>query len=522
MPSPRSRGGVATLRLVLGEDKQGPIVAGTIVVAAVALMALTVFTSDRLKTVGPLLAFGVLFAVLHQTILRWRSLLVMIVLVILFIPIRRYSLSSSLPIHLEPYRLIVFFAGAAWVTSLLIDPRVRFRRTPLDGPLLLFLFIALASDIVNRGRVNSVPGEVPKKLLFFLSYLIVFYFTVSVIRRYSDVESVTRVLVIGGTILGFLGLLERNTGYDVFNHLQSVFPFLHLDASQIPHLHRGGRLRVYASAQHPIALGAALAMLVPFGIYLTRRRGGRLWWIAVTLLTFGALSTGSRTSIIVFGAIGLVYLLGRPGKVLRLWPLLVPALLAIHLAVPGSLGTIRSSFFPKGGIIAQQTNASVGSGRLATLGPALHREFSPNPLLGEGFGTRVTVPDPPSVPTANGPILDDQWLGILIETGVAGALALLWVYLRFMRRLWPATKDEHSPRSWFLLAAVASAASFATSMFFYDAFSFIQVTFMLFIVLGLGVSAYLAPEPMRVAAPVPHKARQQLLPRLNDPQGQPT
>jgi len=520
--SSRPSRGVAALRVVLGEDKQGPVVAGAIVIAAVALLALTVFTSDRLKTVGPLLALAVLFAVLHQSILRWRSLLVMIVLIILFIPIRRYSLAASLPIHLEPYRLIVFFVGAAWITSLLIDPRVRFRKTPLDGPLLLFMFIALASDIVNRARVNSVPGEVPKKLLFFLSYLIVFYFTVSVIRRFSDVESVTRVLVVGGAILGFLGLVERNTGYDVFNHLQSVFPFLHLDASQIPHLHRGGRLRVYASSQHPIALGAALAMLVPFGIYLTRRRGGKLWWVAVVLMTFGSLSTGSRTSIIMFAALALVYLLGRPGKVLRLWPLLIPALLAIHLAVPGSLGTIRSSFFPKGGIIAQQTNASVGSGRLATLGPALHREFVPNPILGEGFGTRVTVPDPPSVPTTNGPILDDQWLGTLLETGLAGALTLLWLFLRFMRRLWPESQDDESPRSWYLLAAVASVVCFGVSMFFYDAFSFIQVTFMLFIVLGLGVAAFLAPEPVRVAVRVPRQTiRVPLVPRLDDPQGQP-
>src|SRR5579862_6979840 len=166
--SSRPSRGVAALRVVLGEDKQGPVVAGAIVIAAVALLALTVFTSDRLKTVGPLLALAVLFAVLHQSILRWRSLLVMIVLIILFIPIRRYSLAASLPIHLEPYRLIVFFVGAAWITSLLIDPRVRFRKTPLDAPLLLFLFIALTSDIVNRARVNSVPGEVPKKLLFFL------------------------------------------------------------------------------------------------------------------------------------------------------------------------------------------------------------------------------------------------------------------------------------------------------------------------------------------------------------------
>ena len=99
----------------------------------------------------------------------------------------------------------------------------------------------------------------------------------------------------------------------------------------------------------------------------------------------------------------------------------------------------------------------------------------------------------------NGPILDDQWLGILLETGVAGTFALLWVFVRLIRRLWPHARDDDSPAGWFMIAGIASVASFAVSMFFYDAFSFIQVTFMLFILMGLSASALLAPEYARAA-----------------------
>ena len=506
------------MRVVLGQEKRGPLVASTILVAAIALLGFTVFTSDKLSTIGPLLAVGVVLVVWHQTLFRWRSLIVLIVLVILFIPIKRYSLPASLPINLEPYRLVVFFVALGWVTSLLIDPRVRFRKTPIDGPLILFAFIALLSDIVNRTRVNSVQSEVVKKLLFFLSFFLVFYLTVSLLRRARDIDFIVRVLVAGGAVLGLLAIVERNTGYDVFNHLQSVFPFLHLDSLNVPHLPpRGGRLRVYASAQHPIALGAALTMLVPFAIYLTRHHGKR-WWGAAALLTLGSMTTGSRTSVTMFIAIGVVYLLLRPTLVRRFWPALIPALLAIHFAAPGALGTVRSSFFPKGGLIAQQTNAAVGHGRLATLGPALRREFDPNPLLGEGFGTRVTAPTP-TVPVANAPILDDQWLGIVCETGVAGTIALLWLFIRFIRRLWPAARDDDSPFGWLMIASIASVASFAVSMFFYDAFSFIQVTFLLFIVMGLGVSALTTPDYARALQVSARAARR--APQLGAPQGQP-
>ena len=34
---------------------------------------------------------------------------------------------------------------------------------------------------------------------------------------------------------------------------------------------RGGRLRVHASSQHPIAIGVALMMILPIAVYLAQR-----------------------------------------------------------------------------------------------------------------------------------------------------------------------------------------------------------------------------------------------------------
>jgi O-antigen ligase len=192
-------------------------------------------------------------------------------------------------------------------------------------------------------------------------------------------------------------------------------------------------------------------------------------------------------------AIGIVYILLRPQQMKRFWPAIIPTLIIIHFALPGTLGTIKESFFPQGGIVAQQKNANVGSGRLATLGPALHSEFTPNPILGEGFGTRVTTPDP-VLAQPNGPILDDEWLGVLLEIGVVGTLALVWLFVRSLRRMGKAAKNDFSPRGWLLAATTAGVAGYGLGMFTYDAFSFIQVTFLLFIVLGIGAAALLWPS----------------------------
>jgi len=332
-----------------------------------------------------------------------------------------------------------------------------------------------------------VSGEVYKKLAFFASFIIVIYLIASVLRHARDIELIVSLLTVGGAILATFAVIERRTNYNVFNHLQTVIPFLRLNPANIPSVPYGqtGRLRVFASAQHSIALGAAFAMLFPLALYRARERARLLWWISALLLGMGALSTGSRTAVVMLVVECIVFIWLRFKEMRRLWPLLIPALLFVHFAAPGALGSVRSSFFPRGGIVQEQTKASVGSGRLATLGPALRTEFH-DPLVGEGFGTRVTKDT--AIARKNGPILDDEWLGILLETGVLGALSLAWMFLRFIRRCGREAKVDHSPRGWLLASITASVAAFAVGMLFYDAFSFIQVTFLLFIFLGLGTA----------------------------------
>jgi O-antigen ligase len=231
-------------------------------------------------------------------------------------------------------------------------------------------------------------------------------------------------------------------------------------------------------------MGAAFVMLIPLGIYLYRKTGRKRWLVATALITLGALATVSRTSLVMLVAVALTYVRLRPKEVKRFWPLLLPSLLLVHFAVPGTIGNLTQSFRPAGGLVAQQEKGGVGSGRLATLGPALRNEFVPHPLLGEGFGTRVVTHDS-NVPV-NAPILDDQWLGTLCETGLLGVAAWLAIFMTFIRRANREARADPSDRGALLVSLSASVTAFAAGMFFYDAFSFIQVTFLLFVLIALG------------------------------------
>jgi O-antigen ligase len=482
------RGGAA------GEYRRGPIVLASIVIgAALIIVAVAVVAGSGIKLAAAPLALLVLIAAFHERLLAWPALLGLILLTILFIPIKRYTLPSALPFNLEMYRLVVAAVFLAWLTSLLIDDRVRLRASGLEAPLALYLLVVLFSLIANKDRVNAVSSEVVKSVTFFLSFILVFYILVSLARRARDIDFLTRLLAGGGAVLAVASIIESRTNYNVFNHLSTVLPFMDYRESLGPTVERGGRLRVYASAQHPIAFSAAMALLLPLAIYRAQAFRQRRWWFIALLLLFGVLSARSRTGVVMLLAIIIVYVLLRPRQMRRLWPAIVPVLVSVHFVLPGALGTVRGSFFPKGGIIAEQTDASEGHARLATLGPALRKEWAPNPILGEGFATRVPQPTE-NIRVPNAPITDNQWLVVVLETGVVGAFAFGWLFVRAMRRMGSAAKRDRSPRGWLLSGTTASVAGYAVSMFTYDAFSFIQATFLLFIVLGIGAAALLSPK----------------------------
>src|SRR5947208_6023348 len=306
-----------------------------------------------------------------------------------------------------------------------------------------------------------------------------------------------KVLVGGGTVVGVFALIERRTDYNVFNHLRTVAPFLKFQgAIGAEGLERGGtRLRVYGSAEHPIALGAVFVLLIPLAIYLARRTERRRWWAATLVLSLGAFATVSRTAVIMLAVVVLVFLRLRPRATKRLWPLVIPILAAVHLAMPGTLGSLRAAFFPSGGLIAQQSNVVAGNelrsnGRLADIGPSLH-ELAPHPIFGEGYGTRIVGFDEKY---NNAAILDDQWLGTLLETGIVGFFAWVWIFCRCVRRLSRAAREDDSARGWLYTGLAASIAAFGIGMATYDAFSFTQIAFVFFILFALAGVLLSRPE----------------------------
>jgi O-antigen ligase len=320
--------------------------------------------------------------------------------------------------------------------------------------------------------------------MVFVGFVLVFVMVSSLVRSMQAVDTIVTALVFGGSILAFLGVVESRIGWSPFNGLERVFPFLTPITGEV--FQRGENFRAMASAEHPISFAALLVVITPLALYLALKRRRRIYWLAVVLLAVGATSSVSRTTVAMLVVVAVTFYVIKPAETVRFAPLLVPFVVAVHFATPGTLGTLKASFFG-------ETNSNTG--RTDYYGPAF-AQISSEPVFGIGFGTRITTG-----PEANALILDNQWLASLIETGIVGTVGLVWLFGRFIRDVGRAARASPGPESWLLLALSASAAAYAAGMFVFDSFSFIQVTLVLFILLGLGSALVLAADP--IIAPVP-------------------
>jgi polysaccharide biosynthesis protein PslJ len=428
--------------------------------------------------------------------IEWRWLVGLLLLVVLFIPPRRYAIPAGLPFELDPYRLLVAGLIVVWLLSALSDADLRLRWSGLEAPLLLFCIAVVASLAVNPARVAAYQTEVVKLLSVLVGYILVFYFIVNVLRTRAACETALTVLVLSGAVLAVLAIVERKTGWSPFSDLDRYLPFIEpAEASAEPGATQpfpdGRGVRARGSAEHAIALGALLAMLAPFAAALAVIRRQAIWIVCLLLIVMGSFATISRTPVLMLFAWALVFTLLRWGDAKRFIPFALVALAMIHLVMPGALGTLRSTLHPTTVVEEQRSkpDSQIAAGRIADLGPSFE-EFRQRPVFGYGFGTRITVGE-----RANARLLDNQWLATVLDTGLVGLLGFAWLLGRYIVRT--SLASLRTGVDGVVLAAVASAAfAYAIGMFTYDALAFTQVTLVLFVVLAVGSALALAPNPV--------------------------
>jgi hypothetical protein len=433
-----------------------------------------------------------------QALLGWRGAVALLVLVIWLVPAKGYRLPVHLPFNLELYRVLVLTLLFAWVVSRLTGG-VSWSAVAVGKPIGLLVFAAIAALVLNLQAIQRADLETQalKSLSFFLSYVVVFLLVASTIRSIASIEFILRVLVVGGAIVAVGALYESRTHYDVFEHLHRIVPLLqHLgeDRQNI----RFGRLRVRASAQHPIALGAALAMCLPLAVYVCTRAATKLrfllWASATIVIAMAAVSTVSRTVVLMLGVMVVVAASLRGRQLIRYWPALLAIVVVTHIGAPGAISHLYKAFQPKGGLTSQlqERSGERGSGRLADIGPGIDL-WSTSPFVGRALGTQRTTGDPAALAGADvqGPsiIFDDQYMNTLVTLGAVGLVGLVWLVWGAAWKLLGSSRRLRGPASDLLVACGTACAGFGASLLTYDALAFVQATLLFLIAAALGLRA---------------------------------
>ena len=437
----------------------------------------------------------------------WPNAIAAFVLVMWLIPARGYRLPITLPFNLEPYRIVLGVLLVALVVAAIYG-RLTLEFLGFGVPLLILAGVAVVAAILNYQELSNAfeGGGAFKSLSYYLGFLAVFVLVASTIKTQAAMDTVVRAVVIGATIVAFSAIYESRSSYNVFDELSNWIPVLIREARGGFEA-RGGNVRVYASAQHPIALSAALFMAFPLALYLVGRAStqlrSRLWILAAAVCAMGAVATISRTTVIMVAALGIVAVWVRGRKVVRFWPFLLVLPIAIHFAVPGALGGIYKAITFQGGGLAADAYArpgEQGSGRLADLGPGL-RLWDESPLVGKGIGSQVTTQEAGVAQTAEGAqgaviIFDNEWLNTLVSLGVVGLVAVAWFVWGSLITIGRFARRVRGPRSDLAAACAAAIGAFGIAMFVFDAFAFVQATIFFFMIAAIGLQARrLGPRP---------------------------
>lgn len=337
---------------------------------------------------------------------------------------------------------------------------------------------------------ETISSAADRGLLALAGWVGILVVTSEGIRSWRELEKVISWIVGAGAVVASLGIVQYFTGLNVASYLQ--LPGLQSLAGFGDALSRSDLPRIVSTSAHPIELGVAMASLLPIALHRSLHANHVLAWIPTIVIATAALMSGSRSAIVVLGVGLVVLLVGWPMKrrVLALIVLPLAGLLA-KIALPGLLETIQLLF----------TDLAVDpsiSGRTEDY-PLVFRLVGEQPFFGQGLFTFV-----PMVYRT----IDNQGLVLLLELGVIGTAAFVWLILSGqVMTLTTWALDGTSRQRHLGLAVSASLTGIVASYLTFDSLGFRHVAGLTFLYLGLSGAIWFLSTSDRAKAATEPKSR---------------
>jgi polysaccharide biosynthesis protein PslJ len=359
------------------------------------------------------------------------------------------------------------------------------RREKHPEPIKIFAGLFVGAVLISyvaantRAMFSAEARAADSGLLLVCSWMGVMLMAMDRVPTRERLDVLLRRLVLLAGALATLGLLQFVTKMPFTNYLQ--VPGL-ANNQTLSVYGRGGLTRPAGTASHPIEFGAVLTMALPIAMHyamIDRHRPALRRWYPVLAMGIAVPISISRSAVISLIVV-LCFVLPTWTRAARrrAYAAILALFGAVYVMVPGLLGTITHLFTGISGDSSAQSRS--GSFSLA------YDFISRTPIFGRGFLTFLPAYR----------ILDDQYLGLLIETGVVGLLAYLALLVSGVVGGLRVRRTANQIDGLLGVSLAASVASALASFALFDAFSFPMAASLSFLVLGcVGALSRLARTP---------------------------
>lgn len=377
---------------------------------------------------------------------------------------------------------LIGLAGFAWWIASMVfkvhDPRQY--PSPIRLTLLVVWICALASYAVMHlhERPAIEMNGADRWLLQLVSWTGVVMVAIEGCNSVEDFRKVLRALSIGGAVCGVVAAVQFWLRVDLSTYLRMIPGFTQNSDTQ-GILARYSQARVAGTSIHPIELGVVASCLLPISLWTATMYEGRSRlrkWAPSLLIGLCIPMSVSRSAILAV-VLSMGLFIGclahrRRAIALSIAPL---ALAAVFMGAPGLIGTLRG-FFEMG-----SSDPSVSYRQNDY--PLAERLITGAPWFGQGPGTYL--------PVRPIDIFDNEYLKMMVEFGLLGAIAVVIAYFIFPVVIaFGARKRSTSPDARLLGAALGSAAAVTlVCSATFDALSFPMFAGLHALIVGL-IGAY--------------------------------
>ncbi len=323
------------------------------------------------------------------------------------------TLGRGLTFRLDDVLIVII--GFAWLAKTALHKELGlFLRTPLNRPIAAYSLAAIFATGLGMiaGRVQVLGGSL--FVLKFIQYFVIYFMVVNILRERRQFERFLLALLATAAIASLIGILQIPSG------LRVSAPF------------EGG-------AGEPNTFGGYLVLMLALvaGLYLTSESLQRKYIFAslAVLMFIPLLFTLSRASYLALIPLAGGLLAFSQRRLLIASGLALSLALAPFLLPKAVTDRVLYTFTQP----IHPDQAQIGGVRLDTSTSARLRSFQD-----------VVFTDWPKHPTFGYGVtgyrfLDSQYLRVLVETGLVGLLAFLWLQINLFRRARDVLRTTQDP-----------------------------------------------------------------------------